>query len=195
MARLAGLLERAMLACVIAAAGGSIEFERALEAGEALLAAKKLVRHGEWATTLAKIGIPQSTAALYMALARNRERIEAAGCTSVRQARDLISDRQPPAPRQSIRAWTISQDEAYERGYHQGYKVGYAAGYRAGKADGVAAAPSGVQSDAAPPRTRDLLWLISLAHPDKHQDAAVVQKATRVTQWLNALRYRANTAA
>jgi hypothetical protein len=70
---------------------------RALEAGDALAAAKARVSHGEWAQRLPSTGIPPSTARLYMQLARERDRIPAAGCTSIREARRLLAGTKPRA--------------------------------------------------------------------------------------------------
>jgi DNA N-6-adenine-methyltransferase (Dam)/Protein of unknown function (DUF3102) len=49
----------------------------ALEAGKALLAAQALLRHGQWLPWLkANVGIPKSTASLYMQAAKDRHHIE-----------------------------------------------------------------------------------------------------------------------
>jgi hypothetical protein len=109
--QLADLIARAR------AAHESIQLEpagalmRALDAGDALNAAKALVKHGEWSAKLAETGIPASTAQLYMQLARNRALIIAAGCTSIREARALISDRKPPRRKRAGRTHVGSDQE------------------------------------------------------------------------------------
>lgn len=150
----------------------------ALDAGDNLIAAKALCAHGEWTERLAATGIPASTAQLYMQLARQRERIEAAGCTSIRQARRLLADR-PPRPRKPRPGG--SGREGADR-----YAEGYADGYRAGRADNATVRER--PRDANAPSDKDLLWLLKLAHPDKHPGDKEVLVATRVSQWLNGLR-------
>jgi len=184
------LLARARAAHESIRAEPAAALTRAFEAGDALIAAKAQVAHGEWAAALASTGIPASTARLYMQLARERDRIVAAGCTSIREARQLLAGTKPRKPRTA----RGTRSEAPDR-----YEEGYAAGYRAGRADGVAAGYLAGQADAAAGKTqdarkngslpldrKDLRWLVGLAHPDKHGDK-VNLRATRVTQWLNEL--------
>lgn len=160
---------------------------RALDAGDALIEAKARVGRGEWSERLAQTGIPPSTARLYMRLARNRARIMAAGCTSIRQARELLTERTAP-PRPPHQRHRVSGHERggdrYEEGYEAGYLAGSADGYRRGLADGQAA-PQARRDGDAPLDRRDLKWLVKLAHPDVHGDDAL--RATRITQWLTAL--------
>src|SRR6185312_8281550 len=68
----------------------------ALDAGDYLIAAKAAVPHGKWSAAAAATGIPGSTVRLYMRLAAHRELIVAAGCTSIRQARALLTTSTDP---------------------------------------------------------------------------------------------------
>jgi hypothetical protein len=67
--------------------------EASIEAGENLLALKDRLPHGAWEETLRQIGIPPRSGRLYMALARNRGAITAAGCESIRQAQAVLAER------------------------------------------------------------------------------------------------------
>ena len=164
----------------------TVALERAFEAGDALIAAKAQVLHGEWTKVLATTGIPPSTARLYMQLARERERIVVAGCTSIREARRLLTGTKPRAGSRSSRQSVYGEPKATADRYEEGY----ADGYRAGRVDGRAAAARerlGANGPAALPLDRkDLLWIIKLAHPDVHDDKQNL-RATRITQWLNEL--------
>ncbi len=162
---------------------------RALDAGDALSEIKALLERGQWETTLDAMRLPPSTARLYMQLARNRETILAAGCTSIREARQMLSDSKPRRPPR----------ERSHRGDSGGgsggeakraappsdrYDEGYADGYRAGRADGHQAANAHTSNGKWTPSDRDLKWLIRVAHPDHHQDPQEILKATRATAWL-----------
>ena len=180
---IAALLRQAREAHEAISHGDDRALARALDAGDALIAAKAKVAHGEWQPALKSTGIPQSTARLYMQLARERARIEAAGCTSIRQARILLAGTKPKAARRrpagDREGWTKTR-------VSDRYEEGYADGYRAGRADGIATATRPARNGDAPlPLDRkDLRWLIKQAHPDHHDDDL---KATRVTQWLTEL--------
>jgi hypothetical protein len=155
---------------------------------ELLIAAKAQVLRGEWAVRLASTEIPASTARLYMQLARERERIMLAGCTSIRKARRLLAGTKPRASSRS--RWRSVYGEP--RPAADRYEEGYADGYRAGRVDGRSAAMAESRSEAdgsapSPLDRKDLRWLVALAHPDKHMDEKVSLRATRVTQWLNEL--------
>lgn len=151
---------------------------RAFEAGDALTAAKARVERGTWSTVLASTGIPASTARLYIQLARERERILAAGCQSIREARRLLAGTMPRGSRRT------TGSRARADGSSDRYEEGYADGYRAGRADGASASRPSSNGGALPLDRKDVRWLVSLAHPDKHQGDL---RATRVTQWLNEL--------
>jgi hypothetical protein len=156
--------------------------ERAFEAGDALTAAKAQVERGRWADVLRPTGIPASTARLYMQLARERPRVLAAGCTSIREARRLLAGTKPSRPRQPKGEWsTRTVPDRYQEGYADGYRAGRADGFAAGQAQ-----PSRSRRDGRPlPLDRkDLRWLVGLAHPDRHDGEL---RATRATQWLNEL--------
>jgi hypothetical protein len=186
-AALAELLKRARLAH--ASARGGLELARAMDAGDALLAAKAIVAHGAWTDRVAETGIPPSTAALYMQLARNKKRITAAGCSSIRQARELLADRVPP--RRGTRTKTARRARTGKQSTSDRYAEGYEAGYRAGRADAFQATqtahPSRPLADL--PTDADMNWLLALAHPERHLDNDKgVLAATRVMQWLNRLR-------
>jgi hypothetical protein len=160
--------------------------DRAIEAGERLLAAKELVAYGEWGPRLEAIGIPKMTASRYMLLARHRDRVLASGVTSIRQALLLLADRVP----QSRGARTTAR-KRQPKPVGDRYAEGYNAGYRAGRADGS----TGRGRVHRLPSDRDLLWLIKQAHPDLHQsDAHDVLVATRLTVWLNELRKQQKVA-
>jgi hypothetical protein len=178
---------------------------RAFEAGDALIAIKARLAHGVWAATLRRTTIPPSTARLYMQLARERARILAAGCTSIRQARRLLAGTKPRAARRG-RAGGARAGRHARTGEAppDRYQEGYADGYQAGRADGYAAglATAKVRDQASrgratppPPEARDLRWLLTLVHPDKHQDDQTILRATRVTVWVNALLAQARQAA
>src|SRR5262245_56517871 len=161
---------------------------RAFEAGDALLGAKARVAHGAWTAALRRTTIPPSTAQLYMQLARARARILAAGCTSIREARRLLSGTKPRPgrPRRGRSPGRAAADR---------YDAGYADGYRAGRADGIATAQAHAWSRRQraaplPLDKKDVRWLIKLAHPDQHDG---LLRATRVTQWLNEMLARAAT--
>jgi hypothetical protein len=182
---LAELLARARAAHESIGAEPAAALARALDAGDALIAAKARVPRGEWSEQLATTGIPLSTARLYMQLARERARIQAAGCTSIREARRLLAGTKPrkpaPGPRSSREGgWSTRKvPDRYEEGYGDGYRAGRADGYAAGQAQ-----PKQPANGALPLDRKDLLWTIKLAHPDMHDGEL---RATRVTQWLNEL--------
>jgi hypothetical protein len=165
----------------------------AFAAGEALSAAKALCAHGEWTAALAATEIPPSTARLYMQLYRSQDRITAAGCRSIRQARVLLSDvkaKKPPRKRRIVTDDTTTSvrgvGDRYEEGYGDGYRAGQADGFVRGaatKANGKAAKAD----DGWQPAERDLKWLIGLAHPDHHLDDKTILRATRITAWLNGV--------
>jgi hypothetical protein len=172
------LLARAQQAHAAVQAEPAASLDRALDAGDALNAAKAQLARGEWGPRLAATGIPSSSARLYMQLARARDQIVAAGCTSIRQARQLLADVKPRQPRRSRASGA--------RGVQDRYAEGYADGYRKGRADGYAAAKVSKRASNGArslPAEADLKWLIKLAHPDKHRDRDEL-KATRTTQWL-----------
>jgi hypothetical protein len=188
LAQLLDTATRAHRAIHGADALGSLALRSAFDAGDALIAAKARVDRGQWADTLAQTGIPPSTARLYMQLARNRERILAAGCTSIREARRLLTDRKPPRKRAATRASTAAPaDDRYEEGYMDGY--------RAGRADGAREAGAG-RRNGRPPQLaeRDIKWLIKRAHPDHNAERDSL-KANRATAWLNDLLDRARGAS
>ena len=110
--------------------------------------------------------------AVYAVGARERVRILAAGCTSIREARRLLAGTKPP-PRSRGERKTANGKDGKDR-----YEEGYSDGYRAGRADGAGANGSVSLS------RKDLRWLVTLAHPDRNDGAL---QATRVTQWLNGL--------
>lgn len=157
---------------------------RAFDAGDALRAAKAQLQHGQWSEALASTGIPPSTAQLYMQLSRERARILAAGCTSISEARRLLAGTKPRARRTTTtgrRARPVEDQHAYEKGYADGYQAGRADGFRTGQAQPRARRTG----DHLPVASKDLKWLIGLAHPDRHDNDL---RATRVTQWLIELR-------
>jgi hypothetical protein len=158
--------------------------DRAMEAGERLLAAKELVAYGEWRAKLATIGIPPNTAWKYMQLAQHRERVLASGADSIQQALLLLRD---SVPQRGARTARKRQPKPVSDRYAEGYN----AGYRAGRADGS----TGRGRVHRLPSDRDLLWLIKQAHPDLHQGYAHdVLVATRLTVWLNELRKQQKAA-
>jgi hypothetical protein len=165
---------------------GSAEavLEQAIQAGERLLAAKEMVPRGEWTSRLENTGISRRNAQQYMMVARERDRVLASGAGSIRQALQLIADRVPPRrePRAPGTKRARPPKEPSDR-----YAEGYDAGYRAARADGAVAMEKKGRVDSGPSQ-RDLLWLINLAHPDRHQDPHDVLVATRLTVWLNELR-------
>jgi hypothetical protein len=169
----------------------------AFAAGEALSGAKALCSHGEWTETLGATGIPASTARLYMQLYRSKDRITAAGCRSIRQARVLLADVKPNKPPRKRRIVTDDTTTS-ARGVGDRYAEGYGDGYRAGQADGyvrgVATKANGKAADNGwQPAERDLKWLIGLAHPDHHLDDKTILRATRITAWLNGVLERARS--
>jgi hypothetical protein len=187
---LAALIARARAAHAAVSGEPRTALLRAFEAGEALLAIKAQVRHGAWAACLRETGIPPSTARLYMQLARERARIEAAGCRSIREARRLLSGTRPRPgrpPRSGRRGRTGGSEDAEAR-YQAGYTAGYADGYARGRADGFVhgqgTRPKTAPPDGLPLDRKDLKWLLKLAHPDHHDGNL---RATRITQWLTAL--------
>jgi hypothetical protein len=127
-----------------------------------------------------------------MQLARERERILAAGCRSIREARRLLAGTAPRPPRDGAGGGRRGRTEQEkEDRYKKGYAKGYEDGYRRGRADGIAAgqaaarARRGAEGDGKTPLDKkDLKWLIKLAHPDRNDGDL---RATRVTQWLNEL--------
>jgi hypothetical protein len=169
------LITRAKLAHESIHRDDSVALDRAMEAGDALIGIKARVLHGEWQTVLKSIGIPSSTARLYMQLARGRARIVAAGCKSIREARTLLSGTKPSRPKTTGARRGRQVSDRYEEGYADGYRAGRSA-----------AQPRAARNGHAPASLdlKDLRWLITLAHPDKNQNEL---RATRVTQWLNEL--------
>jgi hypothetical protein len=168
---------------------------RALDAGDALAEIKALVKRGQWETTLETMQLPSSTARLYMQLGRNREIILAAGCTSIREARQMLSDSKPrrPSRGRSRGDERAGESSGASTGEGEGdaprsdrYDEGYADGYRAGRADGHSTGPTPTNGKWKPSE-RDLKWLIRVSHPDHHQDPQEILKATRATAWLNQL--------
>ena len=154
---------------------------RALDAGDALTAARERVAKGQWGSRLQEAGIPASTARLYMRLAQHRQRILAAGCKSIREARELLTERSsPPRRRHTVREHERGGgEEEYARGYADGQRDGYRRGLADGQATRQARDAGRVDLDR-----RDLRWLVSLAHPDRHEGDL---RSTRTTQWLNSL--------
>jgi hypothetical protein len=178
---LADLLDHARRAHESVRTEPSAALLSAMEAGDALLAAKAQVKRGEWAPRLASTGIPPSTARLYMQLAANRERIIASGAESIREARRLLADAKPKRPR-AARAQRDAPPVSDR--YDEGYKDGYRAGRADATLDGWLAGAARTRAPG-PLAERDLKWLIRLAHPDVHNDKAAL-KATRTTAWLTA---------
>jgi hypothetical protein len=131
-----------------------------------------------------------------MQLYRSQDRITAAGCRSIRQARVLLSDVKPKRAARKRRiiitdedtdTFVPNVDDRYEEGYGDGYRAGQADGYVRGvatKANGKAAKAA---DDRWQPAERDLKWLIGLAHPDHHLDGKTILRATRITAWLNGV--------
>jgi hypothetical protein len=189
---LAELIARARKAHAAVSGEPRAALLRAFEAGDALLAIKAQVAHGEWGACLRETGIPLSTARLYMQLARERERILAAGCRSIREARRLLAGTAPRPPRDGAGGGRRGRTEKdAEDRYKKGYAKGYEDGYRRGRSDGIAAGQAaaqgrrGAEGDGKMPLDRkDLRWLVKLTHPDRHDGDL---RATRVTQWLNDL--------
>jgi hypothetical protein len=193
---LAGLIARARAAHAAVTGEPRAALLRAFEAGDALLAIKAQVPHGAWATALRKTGIPPSTARLYMQLARERARIEAAGCTSIREARRLLSGTRPRptrAPRSGRRGRAEGPDvearvqAAYAAGFAAGDAHGFARGDAHGYARGLGDAFLGRAKpapDGGPLDRNDLRWIIKFVHPDQHKGD---RRATKVTQWLMTL--------
>ena len=158
----------------------------ALDAGDALAAAKALVDHGHWAATLRRAGIPPSTAFVFMRLAAHRSLIEGAECTSIRQARRLVA-----AHRAGERA---RRPPSFEEGYRAGYAEGTRDGYSNGYAAAAATTPrlSRRRADrgvGGPPSKADLKWALRRIHPDV-VEAADAARAHRVAAWLNAMSSR-----
>jgi hypothetical protein len=190
---LAELIAKARAAHAAVSGEPRVALLRAFEAGDVLLEIKAQVAHGEWDARLRETGIPFSTARLYMQLAREKERILAACCRSIREARRLLAGTAPRPPRDGAgggRRGARTEKEAEDR-YKKGYAKGYEDGYRRGRADGIAAgqatawARRGAEGDGKMPLDKkDLKWLIKLAHPDRNDGDL---RATRVTQWLNEL--------
>jgi hypothetical protein len=197
---LEALLQQARLAHeAISRVDPSAALASALDAGDALLAIKAQLHRGEWTAALASIGIPASSARLYMQLARNRDRIVAAGCASIREARRLLAGTRPRARTHSTsgtrgRPATDRYDEGYADGYRAGRADGYQTGYQAGQATTRRRDTPPTAAAALPFDIKDLRWLITKAHPDKNPDDL---RATRVTQVLNELleKARKRTAA
>jgi hypothetical protein len=108
-----------------------------------------------------------------MQLARKRAGIEAAGCTSIREARRLLAGTKPPRAKRtatSSGSWgTRTVPDRYEEGYADGFAAGQ---------------PLRSSNGRLPLDRKDMLWLIKLAHPDMHRGDL---RAARVTQWLNEL--------
>jgi hypothetical protein len=169
---------------------GQVALAKAFDAGDALIAAKARVPHGEWAATVEKTGIPASTARLYMQLARNRDRIVAAGCKSIREARTLLTDRKPPRKRRAgrPRSSSTAPPEPVEDRYEEGYAAGYARGRMDEREYHTARRPVATQNGNGSwsPAPADLKWILKRVHPDVVEDKDSL-KATRVAQWLNEL--------
>ena len=159
----------------------------ALDAGDAIAAAKALVERGQWAATLRRTGIPPSTAFVFMRLAAHRSLIEGAECTSIRQARRLVADHR------------AGERARRPRSYEEGYRAGYAEGTRDGYSNGYAAAAAATtprlsrrradRDVGGPPSKADLKWALRRIHPDV-VEAADAERAHRVTAWLNAMSRR-----
>jgi hypothetical protein len=168
----------------------------ALQAGDNLIALKDRLPHGAWGDTLQRIGIAPRTAALYMQLARNRELIVAAGCTSIRQAQALLADRKPPRARRRRSVYETGPEPQGDDRYEEGYRAGYAKG----KQDGYAQAAHGRSRRATngngpvAPQPADLKWILKRVHPDVAGEKDSL-KATRVAQWLTELLETARTAS
>ena len=162
----------------------------ALDAGDAIAAAKALVDRGHWAATLRRAGIAPSTAFLLMRLAAHRTLIEGADCTSIRQARRLVA-----AHRAGERARRPrNYEEGYRAGYAEGTRDGYSNGYAAGAAT-TTPRMSRRRADrevGGPPSKADLKWALRRIHPDV-VEAADAQRAHRVVAWLNAMSNRRTT--
>jgi hypothetical protein len=202
---IAELIARARVAHEAAHPSSLNALHHAFEAGEVLTILKDLCRRGEWGRALKQTGIPPSTARLYMQLYRERDRILAAGCTSIRQARDFLSGaaaKRAEKRRQQAEARETEEATAYDRGYEAGFRDGKAvaeaefeataeAAYQQGLADGQKASSNGHR-----PSKADLRWMLKQLHPDKFEangSKAAKDHAKRVTQWLNDLMASANS--
>jgi hypothetical protein len=177
---LAELLARAAQAWQAIQGSEGDSLLRAMEIGDYLLEAKELVGHGAWTPALQAIGIPPRTAQTYMRLAQHRDEIEASGATSIREALKVLAGEAPRAADGSSAKTKEKKEKkkTYEEGYADGLRDGEAKARRRGQP----------QMNGLPNR-RDLLWLIKLSHPDRHQgDRRDVEVATRLTQWLNDLK-------
>jgi hypothetical protein len=151
----------------------------ALDAGARLITLKERLERGQFTPALERIGIPATTAQLYMRLARNRERILAAGCKSIREAIRLLA---PPKPRATRTSRARGAEPSEDR-----YQEGYDAGYRAGWRDRSAAEQRAQKYDNGRPRlsVRDLKFALTQLHPDRfHSDESSAKRANRVTAWL-----------
>ncbi len=163
----------------------------ALDAGDAIAAAKPLVDRGHWAAALRRAGIAPSTAFLFMRLAAHRSLIEGAECTSIRQARRLVA-----AHRAGERA---RRPRSYEEGYRAGYAEGTRDGFSNGYAAGAAATTPrtsrrrGDRDLGGPPSKDDLKWALRRIHPDV-VETVDAERAHRVAAWLNAMSSRRTTA-
>lgn len=85
--------------------------EHAIRAGEALLAAQRLVPIGEWGRWLDHHWSQRMTPTLYMRIAYNRDLVMEAGVTSVERARRMLQDVAPPR-REAIKEhprWKIDE--------------------------------------------------------------------------------------
>lgn len=171
--------------------GDPSQLASALDAGDAIAAAKTLVDRGHWAAALRRAGIAQSTAFVLMRLAAYRSLIEEAECTSIRQARRLVA-----AHRAGERARRApSYEEGYRAGYAQGKLDGYSNGYAAA-ASSKTTRLSRRRPDrdvGGPPSNADLKWALRRIHPDV-VEAADAERAHRITVWLNAMSNRRTTA-
>ena len=83
--------------------------QHGIKAGEKLIEAKDLVKHGEWLPWLeANFDGSERTARNYMALARNRQRV--ADLPSIREAVALLTEPKPD-PIEEARQWWRDADE------------------------------------------------------------------------------------
>jgi hypothetical protein len=158
----------------------------ALDAGANLIALKERLPHGALGDALAQIGINARTARLYMALARDRERIEAAGCKSIREAQRLLAPRgRSRRASSSARRTRDAEPDAggdFQRGYDAGYRDGYA---KRGRDEATARARANGNGGRSGLSVRDLRFAIKHLHPDRFQgEETDVKRATRLTVFL-----------
>ena len=168
--------------------------ERAFEAGRLLIEIKTGVPTRGMGRPSEGNGHPPFHRRLYMQLYRERDRINAAGCMSIRQARDFLSGaaaRRSEKRRQQAESTT---DDRYNAGYADGYRDGLAKGraegldlgYDQGLKDGSKASTNGT----IPLSKTELRWALKQLHPDRFEangSKAAKGHAKRVTQWLNDL--------